>query len=800
MSETPTAERAAPFSVGVRAFCAFVAKSGDLDHRFTPAPSAEEGMAGHRFVVARRGPGYQQEVALEATVKGLRLRGRVDGLDADADALEEIKTFRGDLASMPDNHRALHRAQLQTYGALYCLMHGRQAVDLRLVYFDVDRREEQIETLDGDAGRLVAITEARAAEYLEWARALEAHRQERDLALRTLPFPHATVPAGQRQLMEAVDEAMEQGQTLLAQAPTGVGKTLGVLVPALRALGRGAVDRLFYLTAKTSTQFEAQKALDQLQPANRVLPLRVLTLTSREKACEHPDKACHGASCPLARGFFDRLPAARIAARALPALRPDTLRATAARHQLCPYYLGQEMARWADIVIGDLHYYFDRSALLYALSLQNRWRPGVLIDEAHNLIERARSMYSAAIAQTPLREAGRGAPADVRQALARLDRCLDDLAPQDEAAAENADTAPPETPPEPLVQALNKSVAALGSHLNTTGSHTEPELLQRYFELLAVQRLAEEFGRHALCDITVEAARSSDLFGTVNTQFAIHNVIPAPHLAPAIHRARALVGFSATLTPPEYHQRMWGLPDARFRWCDAPSAFADGQLRVRTVTRIPTRMPQRRASAPRIATLIATQFHYRPGNYLAFFSSFAYLQAVAEALARLHPDVPQRRQSSAMSDAQRSAFVQDFEHGGRGVAFAVLGGAFGEGIDLPGDRLTGVFVTTLGIPPVTPFRDRMAAQVERSFGEGSGWPFVYLYPGLQKVIQAVGRTIRTQDDEGVAILIDPRYGRPDIRALLPPAWQAPAATGNAHSGQVPLKGESGRLGRTDRQA
>ncbi|MHA7833646.1 MAG: ATP-dependent DNA helicase, partial [Algiphilus sp.] len=610
-------ERTEPISVGVRAFCAFVAKSGDLDHRFTPAPSAEEGMAGHRLVVARRGPGYQQEVALEAIFNGLRLRGRVDGLDTDADALEEIKTFRGDLAAMPDNHRALHRAQLETYGALYCLMHAKKAVDLRLVYFDVDRREEQIEALDGDAARLIAVTEARAADYLAWAQALEAHRLERDRALQALPFPYATLPQGQRQLMEAVDAAMDEGHTLLAQAPTGVGKTLGVLVPSLRALGRGAVDRLFYLTAKTSTQFEAQKALDQLQPTPSVLPLRVLTLTSREKACEHPDKACHGASCPLARGFFDRLPAARIAARDLPALRLDTLRVTAAQHQVCPYYLGQEMARWADVIIGDVHYYFDRSALLYALSLQNRWRPGVLVDEAHNLIERARDMYSAAIAQAPLRDAGRGAPSDVRQALARLDRCLDDLAPQDEAAGDDADPVPPESPPEPLVQALNKSIAALGSHLNTTGSHTEPELLQRYFELLAVQRLAEEFGRHALCEVTTEPAPHSDLFGGLNTQFAIHNVIPAPHLAPAIYRARALIGFSATLTPPDYHRRMWGLPEARFRWCDAPSAFDDEQLRVRTITRIPTRMAQRQASAAPIATLIATQFRYRPGNYLA---------------------------------------------------------------------------------------------------------------------------------------------------------------------------------------
>lgn len=750
-------------SVGVRSFCAFVAKSGDLDHRFTPAPSAEEGMAGHRLVAARRGPGYQQEVPLDATIAGLRLRGRVDGLDPDTPALEEIKTYRGDLAAMPDNHRALHRAQLETYGALYCLMHGLETVELRLVYFDVDRRDEEIETLDGDAQRLIERARERAAHYLEWARALEAHREQRDAALQALPFPFTAVPDGQRQLMEAVDAAMDEGHTLLAQAPTGVGKTLGVLYPALRALGRGAIDHLFYLTAKTSTQFEAHKALEQLQQDAAPLPLRVLTLTARDKACEHPDKACHGASCPLARGFFDRLPAARIAAREQPVLRLDSLRATAAEHHVCPYYLSQEMARWADVVIGDVHYYFDRSALLYALSVQNRWRPGVLVDEAHNLIDRARGMYSAAIAQQPLRDAGRGAPAAVRQALARLDRCLDDLEPDD---------APPEAPPELLLNALNKSISALGSHLNTAASHTEPELLQRYFELLAVQRLAEEYGRHALCEVTAEPTTGSDLFGAANHQLAIHNVIPAPHLGPAIHRARAVVGFSATLTPPDYHRRMWGLPEARFRWCDAPSAFSAEQLRVRAVTRIPTRMAQRSASAAPIAALIATQYRFRPGNYLAFFSSFAYLSAVADALAQQHPDVAQRRQSAAMSDAQRTAFVRDFQHGGRGVAFAVLGGAFGEGIDLPGDRLTGVFVTTLGIPPVTDFRNRMAEQVEGYFGEGTGWPFVYLYPGLQKVIQAVGRTIRTRDDNGVAVLIDPRYGRADVRALLPPAWQA----------------------------
>ena len=310
MSETVDAPPA--YTVAVRELCEFTAKAGDLDLRFTPAPTAQEGIAGHSAVAARRGGDYEKEVGLVGEHAGVRVRGRADGWYPARGELEEVKTHRGEVERIPDNHRALHWAQLKIYGALICRQHGLSEIRLTLVYFNIDSQQETLFSERHGAAALQAYFEQQCERFRHWAQLQQAHGRGRDAALAEAKFPHAGFHAGQRQLAEAVYRAAARGGALLAQAPTGIGKSIGTLFPALKALAQGRLDKVFFLTAKTSGR---RLALDAAASLSRdaPIPLRVLELVARDKACEHPDKACHGESCPLARGFYDRLPAARTA-------------------------------------------------------------------------------------------------------------------------------------------------------------------------------------------------------------------------------------------------------------------------------------------------------------------------------------------------------------------------------------------------------------------------------------------------------------------------------------------------------
>jgi len=410
------------YRIAVRALCEFTAKTGDLDLRFTPSPTAQQGIAGHRTVASRRSAGYLPELSLEGQYADLTVRGRADGYDPAGNVLEEVKTYRGDFSAIPANHRQLHWAQARLYGWLLCQRLQLPEVNLALVYFDIATEQETRVQELWTATDLQHFFNQQCALFLAWAEQEMAHREGRDQAARALVFPHAQFRTGQRALAEAVYKTASTGRCLMAQAPTGIGKTVGTLFPMLKAMPVQALDKVLFLTAKTPGRKLALDAVQVLYPRSPAVSLRVLELVARDKACEYPQNACHGDSCPLAKGFYDRLPAARQAAIVQSPLDQHTLRAVALAHQVCPYYLSQEMARWADVVIADYNYYFDFSALLFGLAQANQWRLATLVDEAHNLVERARQMYSASLDQHSLSSLRHSAPAALDKPLKRLNR------------------------------------------------------------------------------------------------------------------------------------------------------------------------------------------------------------------------------------------------------------------------------------------------------------------------------------------------------------------------------------------
>jgi DNA excision repair protein ERCC-2 len=747
------------YTVAVRALCEFAAKEGDLDLRFTPSPSSQEGVAGHKTVAARRGAGYRSEVSLCGEFGPLVVRGRADGYDASRQRLEEVKTFKGELERMPANHRVLHWAQAKVYGHLLCAQLGLNELTIALVYFDVRRQHETALTQPCSAAELKRFFEALCQRFLAWAEREIVHRARRDVALDALRFPHPSFRAGQRALAESVFKAARLGRCLMAQAPTGIGKTMATIFPLLKACAVQELDKVFFLSAKGPGRATALEALATLRGSKPAWPLRVVELVAREKACEHPDKACHGDSCPLAKGFYDRLPAARDAAVAVAeSLTQARLREVALAHHVCPYYLGQELARWSDVVVGDYNHFFDISALLHDLTLANPWRVAVLVDEAHNLVERARDMYSAELVQSELRGVRAAAPAALKKPLGRLQRAWKALgAEQVEAYEVHAEL------PAKLMAALQDSTAAIGEHLEADPAGIGDTLLRFYFDALHFTRLLESFGTHSMFDVsrTEAGGRRTD------TTLCVRNVLPAVFLKPRFAAARATVLFSATLAPWHFYADTLGLP-ADAAWLDVEAPFSAEQLAVQVVRNVSTRYRDRGASLAPIARLMARQYQVQPGNYLAFFSSFEYLQQAAAAFAAQHPGIPIWLQAPRMTVPEREQFLARFTAGGQGIGFAVLGGLFAEGIDLPGQRLIGAFIATLGLPQFNPVNEEMRRRIDAEFG--AGYDYAYLFPGIRKVVQAAGRVIRTPSDRGSVHLIDDRFMRPEVLRLLPAWW------------------------------
>lgn len=765
------------YRVAVRALCEFGARAGDLDLRFTPAPSALEGIAGHQQVAAGRGPDYQSEVPLEGQHGELLVRGRADGFDAARNCLEEVKTHRGDLARQALNLRALHWAQAQVYGWLLCQQQGLSELTVALVYLDVDSGKQTRFEEHHQAPALQRIFEQLCQRYIRWAQQEQARREARDQGLAQLAFPLPTWRPGQRELAETVFKATSTGRCLLAQAPTGIGKTLGTLFPALKAMAPRQLDVVLFLTAKTPGRRLALDALARLRTPE--VPLRVLELVARDKACEYPGTACHGEACPLARGFYDRLPAARAEAGQAGWLDRQALREVALRHQVCPYYLAQEMARWVDVLVGDYNYWFDVSAWLHGLAQQQGWRATLLVDEAHNLVDRARGMYSAELDQqrlAPLRKAPLPGLAGPLQRLWRAWSALNaEQASVYQAAA---------VPPAAWLAALQSCVGALNTCLNENPQGLQGPWLEFYFDALHVQRIAERFGEGHIFD-----SHQYSLGRQRRSRLCLRNLVPAQALAPRMQAAHSVVLFSATLSPARYFLDLLGLP-ADCAWLDVPSPFAARQLQVRLAGHVSTRYQHRESSLAALAQVLAGQYRRQPGNYLAFFSSYQYLEQALAALRAEAPGVPVWAQAPRMGEGEREAFIERFVEGGQGIGFAVLGGAFGEGIDLPGGRLIGAFIATLGLAQLNPVNEQLRQRLQQRYG--AGYDYAYLYPGLHKVVQAAGRVIRDEGDQGVVVLIDDRFAQPQVQALLPRWWPlaepCPLALPGDYGQTLPLLG------------
>ncbi len=753
------------YLLGVRELALFCHRGGDIDHRFTPSPTGLEGIVGHQRIYRMRPASYQREFAVEFSRPGtpaagapaLRLRGRADGYDREQKLVEEIKTCRIDPARIPQAVSRLGLAQGRLYAAMIATQEDLPGLTVQLTWLQIDTGEEQSLQQAYTRAELDAFLEDTLARYGAWLALVVQRRAARDVSLQTLPFPHPQFRPGQRELSERVYKCIHQSGRLLLEAPTGIGKTAAVLYPALKALGTDRHDSIVFATTRISGRRAAQQAMARFTSAG--FAGNALSLMAKEQVCLSPGRACHGDDCPYARGYYDRLPVALEEAIAAPLLDPERLAGIARHHEVCPYQLSLDLTPWADVIVADVHHVFSPTANLADRLSEDGRRWTVLLDEAHGLPDRARQMYGAELTKASIMAARREAPTAVKPALDRLNRRLLEL---QKLAWQQPESHWLDTVPPSLGQSLEQFSEAVATSLAQDPFllQSRPALRESYFIALQCLRVLELWGE----EFTLQLVRGSE---PQSLRLLLHCLDPARMLALRQRALHALVVFSATLTPQQWALDSLGLDASTVAW-RAPSPFAEDQLQVVLATHIDTRYQQRQASLAQLALLLREWLQAEPGNCLLYFSSYQYLQSCLQEVEA--QGWPRERLLWVQGRAPqgREELLQLLEEERNVAAFCVLGGAFGEGIDLPGEQLSSVVVVGVGLPQVNSANERLRELYQRRYG--AGFAHAYHYPGLQKVSQAIGRVVRTETDRGKALLVDSRYADAACRALLPPWW------------------------------
>lgn len=601
--------------------------------------------------------------------------------------------------------------------------------------------------------------------------------------LSAMAFPYREIREGQRDFINDAFRAVKNGSKLLVCAPTGIGKTISALYPALRALGCGYTDKIFYLTAKTVTGSAAAHACRDI--STQVPSLRAITIVSKEKTCllpgGSPRRGWQGRDCRICpyMGEMQRLPYEERRDTAMLELLQNTrvidtvlLCSVAQNHGLCPYELSLDVSEYCEVVICDYNYLFDPNVRFKRYFQSCTGRYAVLLDEAHNLPDRAREMYSASLSAVDFIQlykkldtyfpSGKA----LREALTEMIRLFQKVV-QLCRAEEQLDAAGRQTGyylsarvPEDFQMPLQKFVQVGGEILrdtDDTGAHT---LLDR-----AISQCSAFL--HSLDLFDVEFVFYAESIGG-RLRLHIRCLDPSKMLRRMMQPVRGAVFFSATLTPMEYFADMLGCPEAHCLELDSP--YDPENLGIFGVDSVSTRYSDRERFAGEIAEMILAAVEARKGNYIAYFPSYAYMKSVYSTFAEIAPHIHTVVQTQGMSHSERNAFLKAFSKGDDAlVGFCVLGGAFAEGVDLRGERLIGTIIVGTGLPKITAEQNLLQDYFERT--RENGFAYAYTYPAMIKVQQAAGRVIRSETDRGVVVLIDDRYAQPQTYKLFPKAWR-----------------------------
>ena len=763
--------------ISVRNLVEFVLRSGDLDTRFMTSTRAVEGTRIHQKLqklnkkkYSELGSEYISEVALihkfEQEGIGFIIEGRADGIIIPSKenyncnvTIDEIKTTTRQLDQIHEETNTLHWAQAKCYAYIYALQNDKSSMDVQLTYCDVENEEIKIFIKSMTFEELREFFFEVISKYYKWARLSEDWTQIRNQSIKELTFPFEAYRKGQRELAVSVYKTISEGKRIFVQAPTGIGKTISTIFPAIKSMGEGHSSKIFYLTAKTITRQVAEEAVERMRGGK--LLFKTVTLTAKDKICFNKGSACNPEQCSYARGHFDRINEAieDILTKEDELVR-EKIEYYADKHKICPFEFSLDLTMWCDCIICDYNYVFDPRVSLKRF-FESKGDYTFLIDEAHNLVDRAREMYSAELNKADflkLKKTMKEVNSSISKALGKINTYMLTM----KKALVSKDHEVKKSLPEDMYPLLRKFVKVSEDWLaNNEGKEGHEDLLQLYFDVLAFIRIWELYDENFLTYIEDNNQEFKVKL------FCLH---PGNLINQHLDKGRAAVLFSATLTPMSYFKDILGGSDKDYV-IKLSSPFPVENQCLLISDKVSTRFKHREKSLDTISKHLYYMINAKRGNYMVFFPSYKYMIDTYNCFIEKYPNIKVLIQQSDMDENQRDEFLKAFETDPKETlaAFVVLGGIFSEGIDLKGDRLIGAAIVGVGLPQLCLERDIIKEYFEDKSGDG--YNYSYTFPGMNKVLQAAGRVIRSTDDKGIVLLIDDRFSSALYRPLFPDHWK-----------------------------
>ena len=750
----------------------FILREGSIDNRKGAGPDKDAMLMGgriHRKIQRKMGAEYQAEVSLKIQIPCgdflLQIVGRADGIivkngsDGKTEVtVDEIKGVLRDV-SFIENPVNVHLAQAKCYAYIYALQHEIDEISVQMTYCNLDTEEIRRFLSSYTREELQKWFEDLVRSYEKWARFQIAWEKTRNESISGVEFPFP-YRKGQRDVAVAVYRTIQRKKKLFIQAPTGVGKTISTIFPAVKAVGEGLGEKIFYLTAKTITRTVAEQAFQTLRQQG--LRMKVITLTAREKICFCEEAACNPEVCPYADGHFDRVNDAVFELiTECDEISRRVIEQQAQKHRVCPFELALDTATWVDSVICDYNYVFDPTAHLKRFFSEGAGGEYIfLIDEAHNLVERGREMYSAALYKEDFLELKR----NIKLSEPRLARKLDEVNKMFLALKRECETYRVLDSVSHIALKLMNLLTVMEDYLEEQNDDEKREqVLDLYFQVRSFVNV------HDILDDNYVIYSELEENGRFKVKLFCVN--PAENLQTYLDYGIGTVFFSATLLPIHYYRKLLSVEKDDYA-IYAETSFPDENRLLLQGNDVSTRYTMRgEVMYRRIARYIAEAAVGRKGNYMAFFPSYRMMEDIYDIFLEQADGIESVMQMQSMSETQREEFLEQFEYEREKsfVGFCVMGGVFSEGIDLTEDRLIGAVIVGTGLPQVC--NDREIIKNYFDAEDGRGFEYAYLYPGMNKVLQSAGRVIRTEKDRGMILLLDERFSRRQYREIFPREWQ-----------------------------
>lgn len=752
------------FKISVRDLVEFVLSSGDLTLEFSGSTRNVDAIRIHQKLQKAGGENYKAEVYLKHQFniynQIIELSGRADGIIKEENdvVIDEIKTTSMNIDLINEDYNIVHWAQAKCYAYIYCIDNNIENISVQLTYCNIDTYDIKKLVNDFSVVELQEFFEGLIEKYIFWAEKKQNFYKVRDKSIQTLEFPFDKFRTGQRNFSISAYRVVRDGGKLFAQAPTGTGKTIATLFPAVKAMGEGYAFKIFYLTAKTITRTIAENALEIM--IGKGLKIKSITLTAKDKICFSKDRSCNPDDCIYARGYYDRLKSALKDILEVDFYTRDVIEKYALKYEICPFEFSLDLSLWSDVIICDYNYLFDPRVSLKRFFLDNKEEYCFLVDEAHNLVDRARDMYSSEIYKKKFLDMKKKTQYEIPKIKKYFNKINKFFLDMREQLDGNNNLIATKDPPKDVVLILKSLIKEIEKWLviNRNNSIKE-EVMDFYFEIFNFIKVYELYDDRY---ITYIEKNNEDI------KLKLFCIDPSFLISEALKKGKSTVFFSATLTPLTYFKKILG-GDEESKSIILPSPFPKENLCIMINKSISTKYKDRETTFDEVYKCILSSIEGKNGNYLVFFPSYQYMIEIHKKFNEQN-GVKLIIQNSDMSELEKEKFLLEFSTFGENtlLGFAVLGGIFSEGIDLSGEKLSGAIIVGVGLPKICDERDLISTYFNRD--KESGFKYAYIYPGINKVLQAAGRVIRTENDRGIIMLIDERYRNNQYKSLLPIEW------------------------------